>query len=61
MIFSFPAVIFNFPVVIFGLTVVILYLPMVILWWSSEVVAGNDGRWWLEVAGGGVRMKMVIK
>ena len=53
---------FSFPMVIFGLTVVILYFPVVIFRWSSEmVVAGNGGRRWLEVAGGGIRMKMVIK
>ena len=62
MIFIFSVVIFSFPVVIFGLTVVILCLPVVIFQWSPEVVvAGTGGRWWLEVAGGGIRMKMVIK
>ena len=25
------------------------------------VVDGNGGWWWLEVAGGGIRMKMVTK
>ena len=62
VIFIFPVVIFGFPVMIFGLTVVILCLPVMIFRWSPEVVAaGNGGRWWLEVAGGGIIMKMVIK
>ena len=62
MIFIFPVMIFSFPVVIFSLTVVILCLPAVIFRWSPEVVvAGNGGRWWLKVAGGGIRTKMVIK
>ena len=47
---------------VFGVPVVILYFPVVIFWWWPEVVvAGNGGQRWLEVAGGGIRMKMVIK
>ena len=62
MIFIFPVVIFSFLVVIFGLTMVILCLPVEIFrWWPEVVVAGNGCRWWLDVAGGEIRMKMVIK
>ena len=62
MIFIFSVVIFHFTAVIFSFPVVILCLPVVIFWWLPEVVvAGNGGRWWLEVAGGGIRMKMMIK
>ena len=62
MIFIFPVVIFSFLVVIFSLTMVILCLPVVIFrWWPEVVVAGNGGQRWLEVAVGGIRMKMVIK
>ena len=62
MIFIFPAVFFSFPMVIFGLTVVILCLPVVIFRGSPEVVvAGNGDRRWLKVAGGGIRMKMMLK
>ena len=54
--------IFSFPVVIFSLTVVILCLPAVIFRWSPEGGGARIGsQWWLEVAGGGIRMKMVIK
>ena len=55
-------VIFRFSVVILGLTVVILSLPVVIFrWWPEVVVARIGGRWCLEVAGGGARVKMMIK
>ena len=61
VIFIFEVVIFRFPVVIFCLTVVILCSAVVIFRWSPEVVvAGNGGQWWLEVAGGGTRMRMKI-
>ena len=61
LIFDFLAVIFSFPMVILYFLVVILCLPVVILWWWLEVVvARNGGRWWLEVADGGTRVKMVI-
>ena len=54
--FRFLVVFFIiFPVVIFVLTVVIF-------WWSPKVVVAGNGVWrWLEVAGGGIRKKMVRK
>ena len=62
VIFIFSVVIFHFPAVMFSFPVVILCLPVVIFWWSPEVgVVGNGGRRWSEVAGGGIRMNMVIK